>query len=114
MPRPAELLDGGAFLTMRVIMRAGLVLAGLVLWSPAWAVGDAGAPALPAAHIVYIDGSSQKIYQLTGDYDRQFGKPTTSQTAARFGSSAPDLGYSFEQHGSCSSCSMTRVRAPKP
>ncbi|HMK76940.1 MAG TPA: DUF4185 domain-containing protein [Thermodesulfobacteriota bacterium] len=50
-------------------------------------------------HITYVQGSSKKVCQLTGETDHEFHKPTVSQTETRFGLKAADHGYSFEHHG---------------
>jgi hypothetical protein len=49
--------------------------------------------------ISYVGGSSQKVCQLIGEDDREFGVPTLSQTETRFGFSGSDNGYSFEHRG---------------
>jgi hypothetical protein len=49
--------------------------------------------------LAYVEGSSVKVCQLTGDEDRQTKQPTLSRTAARAGVVATDLGSSFEHHG---------------
>lgn len=49
--------------------------------------------------LVYVTGSTKKVAQLTGDFDRERGKPTLSQTGKRFGVFGTDLGSSFEHHG---------------
>ncbi|MBN2024668.1 MAG: DUF4185 domain-containing protein [Pirellulales bacterium] len=53
----------------------------------------------PAARLALVPGSTVKVCQLTGDVDRQTGKPTLSQTNARAGVAATDLGSSFEHKG---------------
>jgi hypothetical protein len=55
-------------------------------------------PPLPN-NIFYVEGSTQKICQVAGETDRQFQRPTPSQTASRFGLVGADHGYSFEHHG---------------
>jgi len=50
---------------------------------------------LGAAQIGRLLGT-QKVCQLTGDWDSERGKPTASQTAFRFGVRGTDLGSSFE------------------
>jgi hypothetical protein len=59
------------------------------------------APAATASisQIVYVAGSSQKICQLTGEEDKEFGISTVSQTETRFGLIGTDNGYSFEHNG---------------
>ena len=61
----------------------------------------AAAPAANARprELVYVPGSTKKVSQLTGDFDRPLGKPTLSRTGARFGVHATDLGSSFEHKG---------------
>lgn len=49
--------------------------------------------------LVYVAGSTQKVSQLTGDFDRMLGQPTLNQTNKRFGVFATDLGSSFEHNG---------------
>ena len=44
----------------------------------------------------YVEGSTRKVQQLIGDIDKETGKPTLSQTNARFGVEGTDLGASFE------------------
>lgn len=51
----------------------------------------------PAIH--YLEGSSRKICQLTGEIDRQTGEPTLNRTESRFGLVGTDLGASFEHQG---------------
>jgi len=52
-----------------------------------------------ASRIIYVEGSSQKVCQLTGEMDRQFHKPTVNKTRTQFGLVAADHGYSFEHNG---------------
>jgi len=49
--------------------------------------------------VEYIPGSSTKVCQLTGDFDRPWGRPTLSLTDSRAGVRATDLGSSFEHKG---------------
>ena len=58
----------------------------------------AAAPGRPK--LAYVAGSTKKVSQLTGDFDRMLGKPTLNQTGKRFGVNATDLGSSFEHNGS--------------
>lgn len=51
------------------------------------------------SEVVFVAGSTQKVNQLTGDFDRQWNRPTLSQTHKRFGVLATDLGSSFEHEG---------------
>ncbi len=48
------------------------------------------------APLVYIDGSTKKVCQLTGDFDRERGAATLSQTGKNYGVPGTDLGSSFE------------------
>jgi hypothetical protein len=56
-------------------------------------------PAAGEETLVYVAGSTKKVCQLTGDFDRQLKKPTLSQTGKRFGVDGTDLGSSFEHKG---------------
>ena len=47
----------------------------------------------------WIIGSSEKICQLTGDFDRELKKPTLNLTETRAGVAGTDLGFSFEHEG---------------
>lgn len=49
--------------------------------------------------LVWIPDSTQRIAQLTGDYDRAFNKPTISQIGKKYGADNTDLGSSFEHNG---------------
>jgi hypothetical protein len=49
--------------------------------------------------VIYVAGSTQKLYQLTGECDRERNQLTLSRTASRFGVSGTDLGSSFEHNG---------------
>ncbi len=66
----------------------------LIVCSVALVVGTSSADDL-----VFIPGSTRKVCQLTGDFDRQTKSPTLSQTGKRFGLLATDLGSSFEHMG---------------
>lgn len=59
----------------------------------------AGISAAGADELACVPGSTKKLCQLTGDFDRSVGKPTLSQTGKRFGVAATDLGSSFEHKG---------------
>jgi hypothetical protein len=52
-----------------------------------------------AQELVYVPKSTQRVCQLTGDFDRASGKPTLSETNKRFGVESTDLGSSFEHKG---------------
>jgi len=47
----------------------------------------------------FIEGSTAKVCQLTGDFDRSRGQPAISRTGERFGVPATDLGNAFEHKG---------------
>lgn len=64
--------------------------------------GGHALPAQTAAGPVtlrYIEGSSRKVTQLLGDFDKERRQPTLSQTMTRFGIEGSDLGYSFDHGG---------------
>src|SRR3954471_22788566 len=46
----------------------------------------------------YVPGSSVKVEQIIGEYDRQAKKPTLNLTESKFGVVGTDLGYSFEHN----------------
>jgi hypothetical protein len=50
-------------------------------------------------NIVHVSGSTQKIYQLTGECDRERNEFTINRTQSRFGLIGTDLGSSFEHNG---------------
>src|ERR1051326_7899236 len=52
-----------------------------------------------ARKVVYVPGSTQKICQLTGEFDRELKRPTSNRTETRFGLVGTDLGASFEHNG---------------
>jgi len=49
--------------------------------------------------VVYVSGSTRKVCQLTGDWDRALKRPTLSLTSTRAGVVGTDLGSSFEHNG---------------
>ncbi len=49
--------------------------------------------------VVYTEGSTRKVCQLTGDFDQHLGVPTSNRTEERFGLRKTDLGASFEHDG---------------
>ncbi len=53
----------------------------------------------PLNKVLYVQGSTQKVCQLTGEKDKEFNTPTASQTESRFGLIGTDRGYSFEHNG---------------
>lgn len=53
--------------------------------------------------VIYVRGSSRKVCQLTGEYDRALGpdRHAFNRTETRFGLRGTDLGASFEHKGRC-------------
>lgn len=47
----------------------------------------------------YVSGSSQKVCQITGEFDRERQQTTLNRTESRFGVIGTDLGASFEHAG---------------
>ena len=80
-----------------------LVLIGLILPQLALSSNKPKPSALvrseSSGQISYVACSSQKVCQLIGEVDKEFGVPTLSQTETRFGFSGSDNGYSFEHRG---------------
>lgn len=75
-------------------MRHSLVtIVALTLWLGSCAAADS------SGELTYVAGSTRKVCQLTGDFDRTRGVPTLSRTGERFGVAATDLGSSFEHRG---------------
>jgi hypothetical protein len=62
-------------------------------------ISTASVAAADLEHLGYVPGSTKRICQLTGDFDRAAKVPTLSQTDKRFGLVATDLGSSFEHKG---------------
>jgi len=56
-------------------------------------------PLLAQDGVVYVEGSTQKIEQLVGDWDNERDEPTQNLTYTRFGFHATDLGVPFEHKG---------------
>jgi hypothetical protein len=54
---------------------------------------------LGPSRVIFVQGSTKRVSQLTGDVDRALKKPTLSQTTKRFGIVGTDLGSSFEHKG---------------
>ncbi len=52
-----------------------------------------------ASGLVYVAGSTAKVEQLIGEFDKQANKPTGNLTQSRFGIIGTDLGHSFEHNG---------------
>jgi hypothetical protein len=50
-------------------------------------------------NVIYLPGSTQKLFQLTGECDRERNQFTLSRTASRFGVLGTDLGSNFEHDG---------------
>src|SRR5579871_808587 len=68
----------------------------------AWRGAGQQAPAgtAIAGSLSYVPGSTVKIEQVIGDFDKQLQQPTTNLTATRYGIIGTDLGSSFEHNGS--------------
>ncbi len=49
--------------------------------------------------VTYVGGTTQKLFQLTGECDRERNQLTLSRTESRFGVVGTDLGSTFEQNG---------------
>jgi hypothetical protein len=49
--------------------------------------------------VFYYSGSTKKIEQLIGDWDKHFQKPTSNLTSSRYGLNTTDLGVPFEHKG---------------
>lgn len=49
--------------------------------------------------VSYLAGSTKKIEQLIGDWDKHFQKATANLTSSRYGLNATDLGVPFEHKG---------------
>ena len=56
-------------------------------------------PTPTAVTVRYVSGSSQKVCQLTGEFDRERQQTTLNRTESRFGVIGTDLGASFEHAG---------------
>jgi len=64
------------------------------------AQNTAGNTAQPGSgRVFFVQGSTKRVSQLTGDVDRASKTPTLSQTTKRFGIVGTDLGSSFEHKG---------------
>lgn len=63
------------------------------------ACGATGIAQTGSGRVFFVQGSTKRVSQLTGDFDRAFQKPTLSQTTKRFGILGTDLGSSFEHKG---------------
>ncbi len=73
---------------------------GFLFWVAAISVGGVTvAGASGSDDLMYVEGSTTKICQLTGDFDLTLGVPTLSRTGTRLGIVATDLGSSFEHKG---------------
>lgn len=59
----------------------------------------AATAALNSQVVLYVDGSTKKVCQLTGEIDREFNTPTVNQTETRWGLSSVDGGHSFDHDG---------------
>lgn len=74
-------------------MRSLILVFVVVVWITRPAV------ATEPSDLHYVLGSTEKVCQLTGDFDRGLQKPTLSQTATRYGVLGTDLGSTFEHEG---------------
>lgn len=81
---------------MHYLRYALFLIPAAVLVAKAFAAAAKGAP----PQLVYVAGSTKRVSQLTGDFDRMHGKPTQNLTGKRFSVHATDLGSSFEHKGS--------------
>ena len=50
-------------------------------------------------NVTYVAGSTRKLYQLTGECDRERNQFTLSRTGSEFGVWGTDLGSSFNHNG---------------
>jgi hypothetical protein len=78
---------------MKSLKSVSLLCLGVALFTVA------GATAGPTQQVVYVPGSTQKICQLTGEYDRERQQFTGNRTESRAGLVGTDLGASFEHNG---------------
>lgn len=83
-------------------LAAGAMVAACKGGEPAAVLQPVGAPSAPAARqpsLVYVPGSTVKVEQIVGDFDKERGLPTVNQTGSRYGIAGTDLGNSFEHVG---------------
>jgi hypothetical protein len=52
-----------------------------------------------ALQLIVDQSTVRKVCQLTGEWDRELGRPAFNTTLSRFGLNGTDLGYSFEHNG---------------
>ncbi len=85
---------------MRLAMRpsAGALTRSLLLVAAAAALSLPLAAA-PPVRLTYVPGSTAKLEQLVGDYDKERKAPTATRSLSRYGIEGTDLGYSFEHDG---------------
>ncbi|MEP6872610.1 MAG: DUF4185 domain-containing protein [Anaerolineaceae bacterium] len=74
-------------------MKSSILIFMVLVWMTKSAV------AAGSADLLYVPGSTKKVGQLTGDFDRGLNRPTLSQTGQRYGVIGTDLGSSFEHEG---------------
>jgi hypothetical protein len=80
---------GGKFMTARQCLRAVFVATGtMFLAGPS-----------EAASLVHVPGSTIKLEQLIGDFDKQRKVNTANRTFERYRIQGTDLGNSFEHEG---------------
>ncbi|MEA2642326.1 MAG: hypothetical protein QOF51_3720, partial [Chloroflexota bacterium] len=76
---------------------AGRSSAAVLAGSVQPAAGQSPTPG--SIRLSYLAGSTVKIEQLIGDFDKQLQQPTLNQTNSRYGLVGTDLGNSFEHNG---------------
>src|SRR5690606_39763665 len=67
--------------------------------SGASAGGSHQAPPSTVRALRYIDDSTVKLEQVTGDWDKHLHRPTINQTLSRAAVAGTDLGRTFEHEG---------------
>src|SRR5439155_21604214 len=82
------------------LMRLRILVAFVTVAVCGWVVTERPPPLVAQSPAVrYVPGSSQKICQVTGDFDGERQQPTLNQTLTRYGVAGTDLGASFEHQG---------------
>ncbi len=91
-------IGAGAVLSSRGLNRgAGAAATAMYRVLVPGLAADQSAP--PVSGLSWVPGSTVKVEQLIGDYDKQFKQPTQDQTQSRYGIIGTDLGNSFEHNG---------------
>lgn len=62
-------------------------------------VTESTAPGAKVQALRYVPGSTVKLEQVTGDWDKHFFRPTLNQTLSRYAVGGTDLGRTFEHDG---------------